>query len=511
VYGQNSSVEKKAMTLEAENRRLCEKNEDSLARRGPLRPELLVSVRKHQDCRLAGLCFRAVDTIFLIAVTILFLKQIADRSTLETTVFDLLPAIASVCFTGFMLLTLGLYRFGRNERLYNHYIRVALALLVGASVAIVFHALVPATQVERADILRLISMIGIGVVFLHAVWWAFVVRWRSLGLLIPNIVVVGANSHTEEFISTTIDRGDMSILGVFDDRSDRSPLEMLGVPVLGTTDTMLRHRIMPCVDLIVVTIDQSATARVRQIMERLSKLPNAVTMYVDDADVSQRAAAIERIADAPLALLYPETDAVRKAFSKRVQDIFIGLIALLVFSIPMVLIALAIRIESSGPVFFRQNREGFNNEEFLVWKFRTMLHEAADQKAERQVTANDDRVTRVGRILRSTSLDELPQLFNVIVGEMSLVGPRPHAIGMKTGGVESSELVAEYAHRHRIKPGMTGWAAINGSRGPLHAPEEISRRVAFDIAYIERQSAIFDLQIMLRTIPSLLGDRAAIR
>ena len=140
-----------------------------------------------------------------------------------------------------------------------------------------------------------------------------------------------------------------------------------------------------------------------------------------------------------------------------------------------------------------------------------MRHEAADMRAERQVTANDDRVTRVGRILRSTSLDELPQLFNVIVGEMSLVGPRPHAIGMKTGDVESSELVARYAHRHRIKPGMTGWAAINGSRGPMHEPEEISMRVALDIAYIERQSALFDLKIMAKTIPSLLGDRAAIR
>ena len=132
-------------------------------------------------------------------------------------------------------------------------------------------------------------------------------------------------------------------------------------------------------------------------------------------------------------------------------------------------------------------------------------------KAERQVTANDDRVTRVGRTLRSTSLDELPQLFNVIAGEMSLVGPRPHAIGMKTSGFESSELVAQYAHRHRIKPGMTGWAAINGSRGPMHKPEEINTRVAFDIAYIERQSSLLDLKIMAMTIPSLLGDRSAIR
>lgn len=499
------------MTLEAENLPLYELDEESMARRGPLRPEQLVSVRQHQERRLAGLCFRAVDTIFLFTVMIYFLHQFADRSILEATWFDLVTVITSVCSTWFMLLSLGLYRFGRNERLSNHYARLAIALLTGLGVAAISHTLPPAKQAELTDILQPILMIGAGIVVFHAFWWALVARWRSQGLLIPNVVVVGANSHAEEFISTTINRRDMNILGVFDDRSDRSPLELLGVPVLGTTDAMLRHRIMPCVDLIVVTIDQSATARVRQIMEHLARLPNAVTMYVDDADINRRAAAIERIADAPLAPLHPETRAARKAFAKRIQDLVIGLIALLVFAIPMMLISMAIRIDSKGPVFFRQVRQGFNNEEFLVWKFRTMRHEAADHTAERQVTANDDRVTRVGRILRSTSLDELPQLFNVIVGEMSLVGPRPHAIGMKTGGVESSELVAEYAHRHRIKPGMTGWAAINGSRGPLHETEEISLRVALDIAYIERQSALFDFQIMLKTIPSLLGDRAAIR
>ena len=232
---------------------------------------------------------------------------------------------------------------------------------------------------------------------------------------------------------------------------------------------------------------------------------------LDDVDANRRADAIEQIANAPLAPLHTKIGSTHKAFAKRVQDLVIGLFALLFFGIPMMLIALAIRLDSPGPVFFRQPREGFNNEQFLVWKFRTLRHETADMKAERQVTANDGRVTRVGRTLRSTSLDELPQLFNVIAGEMSLVGPRPHAIGMKTSGFESSELVAQYAHRHRIKPGMTGWAAINGSRGPMHKPEDISRRVAFDIAYIERQSSLLDLKIMAKTIPSMLGDRGAIR
>src|SRR5690606_2531074 len=147
----------------------------------------------------------------------------------------------------------------------------------------------------------------------------------------------------------------------------------------------------------------------------------------------------------------------------------------------------------------------------VVWKFRPRRHEAADATASRQVVHDDDRVTRVGRFIRKTSLDELPQLINVLRGEMSLVGPRPHAIGMKTGHVESARLVAEYAHRHRIKPGMTGWAAVKGSRGPLHTAQDVRRRVRLDIEYVERQSLWLDLWVMAITVAGLLGDRAAIR
>jgi lipopolysaccharide/colanic/teichoic acid biosynthesis glycosyltransferase len=140
-----------------------------------------------------------------------------------------------------------------------------------------------------------------------------------------------------------------------------------------------------------------------------------------------------------------------------------------------------------------------------------MRHEAADAHAARQVSANDDRVTRVGRVIRKASLDELPQLINVVMGEMSLVGPRPHAIGMKTAGEDSARLVAEYAWRHRMKPGLTGWAQINGSIGAVDTPEAVRRRVSLDIDYIERQSFWFDLTIIAMTIPALIGSRSAVR
>lgn len=127
------------------------------------------------------------------------------------------------------------------------------------------------------------------------------------------------------------------------------------------------------------------------------------------------------------------------------------------------------------------------------------------------MTKGDPRVTKIGRFIRKTSIDELPQLFNVIKGEMSLVGPRPHAIGMKTGPDESARLVAEYAWRHRMKPGVTGWAAINGSRGPLDNAADVRRRIGLDVEYIERHSIWFDLYIMAMTIPCLLGDAKTVR
>lgn len=499
------------MSVERNNQLPYKVGDASLNRRGPLRPQQLVSVRKHQDRRMAGHGFRVVDIFLVFASAIYFAYQGTSNSITLSSLPQLLPFITGACATCILLHTLRVYRFGRTRMLHVQLLYVAAAAVTGASITMIYQAWIPIEHVESSGVFIFSAVCFSGLIILHTLWWNLVSRWRSQGLLTPNIVVIGATDDAEKFISASIERKDLSILGVFDDRVDRSPPDLLGVPVLGTLDTMIKHKIMPCVDLIVVTIHPTATSSIKQIMDRLEKLPNLVTMYIDPTNPTQRSTTIDRVADSPLAPLVIESGRQPKVLKKRLQDIVIGLVAVLVFAIPMLFISLAVRIDSKGPIFFRQPRQGFNNERFLVWKFRSMRHETADLKAEKQVTANDQRVTRVGRILRSTSLDELPQLLNVLSGEMSLVGPRPHAIGMKTGNVESTELVAHYAHRHRMKPGMTGWAAINGSRGPLHSTEDILMRVNHDIEYIERQSLWFDLLIMARTIPSLLGDSKAIR
>lgn len=479
--------------------------------RGPLRPGALRSVRARQSRRLASHAFRAVDVLFLIGATAALVIPATPGPLVQAPVGLVAPFVLGVIVLNHVLTAIGVYRFDRSTG-YRHHMSVVLAptlIVTAVTVGAAALSISPGADTLPIRWWPLAAIAGLTV--LHTVWWALVRRWRKRHWLTPNIVLVGATARAENLINEALARGDIHVLGVFDDRLSRSPQNVLGVPLLGNTDALLTHRIMPHVDLIVVTVDPSATARVREIMGKLSVLPNAITMVVDQEDETARIAAVAHLADAPLAPLGRATDPDRKAIAKRTQDLVVGIAMLLCAAPVLVLCAAAVKIDSRGPVFFRQRRHGFHNEEIMVCKFRTMRNDAADPTAERQVTANDDRVTRVGRVLRKTSLDELPQLLNVLRGEMSLVGPRPHAIGMRTGDAESSQLVADYAHRHRIKPGLTGWAAVHGSRGPMHLPSDVKRRVALDVEYIERQSLGLDLKIMLLTLPSLFGDRSNIR
>ena len=186
-------------------------------------------------------------------------------------------------------------------------------------------------------------------------------------------------------------------------------------------------------------------------------------------------------------------------------DRVVGSLALLAALPVLGLVALAVKLDSPGPVLFRQKRFGFNNERIDVYKFRSLYHHQADPTASKVVTKNDPRVTRVGRFIRKTSLDELPQLFNVVLkGNLSLVGPRPHAVQSKLENRLFDEAVDGYFARHRVKPGITGWAQINGWRGEVDTDEKIQKRVEYDLYYIENWSVLFDLYILLKTPFSLI-------
>jgi Undecaprenyl-phosphate glucose phosphotransferase len=475
-------------------------------RRGPMRPVTLSPTRSRLTGWMLGAIFRVADAVALGVIAL----AAAPLAAGEMSSTSLAPFVVGALVLFWSLSTLHAYAFSQREGLGRHLVRVAAGFgLAALGLELVLLGFRPAAIAPRPfGVWFLLSFLTFYV--LHALWWAMVRRWRARGRLTPNVVVVGATANAAQLIDAALASGEAAVLGVFDDRAERIPQHIAGVPVLGDTQALLDHRIMPYVDRIVITVPQNAQARVRQLIERLEVMPNEVMLFVDQGPAG-RAAALSRITEAPLAPVSGAPTNERRALVKRLQDMVVGGIAGLVALPLMGLIALAIKLDSRGPVFFRQRRHGFNNEEILVWKFRSMRHASDRSGGVQQVRFDDERVTRVGRVIRRTSLDELPQILNVLKGEMSLVGPRPHAVGMKTGQTESAKLVAGYAHRHRMKPGMTGWAAINGSRGPVDTPELVKRRVALDIEYIERQSLMLDLMIMALTIPCLLGDDDAVR
>ena len=480
-------------------------------RRGVFRPERLSSSREREIGRMSVRLFRAADAIVLIAYASLFANSLVPAGLLAVPAGDVLPFAAGGIVAYAFLKILGLYRFARSESFLLHiagvFAAIALATVVAYSVAGF-----SATNSRIVSHIFLWSLSVFTFFFcLHSLWLCLIGRWRREGRLTHNVVVIGATRGAKYLIDGAHKRGDVNVLGIFDDRLSRNPAKISGVPVLGDVKSLLGHRIAPYIDEVVIAIDTSAKARVRSLTEQLRVLPNNVHLLVDLDDEIDREAAMSRLAGRPIARVSGAAENELKALVKRLQDIVLGTSLLLAFAPVMMLTALAVKLDSSGPIFFRQRRYGFNNEVICVWKFRSMYTHMTDHTASQQVQKFDPRVTRIGRIIRQTSLDELPQLFNVISGEMSLVGPRPHAIGMKTGTVESERLVAEYAWRHRMKPGVTGWAAIKGSRGPLDTVSDVRRRVALDIEYIERQSFWFDLYIMAMTGPCLLGDLTATR
>ncbi len=480
--------------------------------RGPFRPELWRNAREREGVRLAPHAFRLADVLVLWGVS---LALLIDRAPpLPSAPFALAAPIAVATVTALAVLKLlDAYAFQRPRAVHLHLGLAVIAALAGGLIVWGLSAILGAAgqgsaQAGLAGAWTVAAGLALGAT--HLVYAGLAERWRQGGLLTPAIVIVGATRDAEALIQRAVGTRDLAVLGVFDDRADRAPEAVAGVPVLGDSDALLTHRLAAHVDRIVIAVPASAQARLRELVGKLSGLPTEVTLLLDPRIASDLESAYRRLAVPAFAPLTPP-DPARRAFAKRLQDLGIAGVALVLLSPLLAAVALAVRLDSPGPIFFRQRRHGFNQEEFLVWKFRSMRQEATDATASRQVTAGDDRVTRVGRIIRATSLDELPQLFNVLSGEMSLVGPRPHAVGMKTGDTESARLVADYARRHRLKPGLTGWAAIHGSRGPLHSAGEVQRRIKLDIEYIERQSFWLDLKIMALTLPVLLGDRLAVR
>lgn len=382
---------------------------------------------------------------------------------------------------------------------------LALGAILGVLVANVL-AFDARGAAALAAVLPLTALLLAGVQAAYRLWRTAAQR---AGVFSENIVIVGATDAARRLAlrMAKIDEG--RVLAIVDDRRSRSPSTIAEAPVAGDVDALLAWPGLPYVDRIVLAIPSSAEARVRAILKKLRPLPNRVDLLLDYQVEEVRGRRAGRAGGTSMAIVSAFPPSSLRTLLKRASDLFLGSLLLLMFALPMGAIAVAVKLDSKGPALYRQRRHGFNNRIITVLKFRTMRH--APETTLRQVAPGDERITRIGGFLRRTSLDELPQLINVLAGDMSLVGPRPHAVGMKTAGRELCDIVAEYAHRHRVKPGITGLAQVHGSRGPLHTPACVRRRLRLDLDYVSRASLWLDLQILARTAPVLLGDRKATR
>lgn len=331
-------------------------------------------------------------------------------------------------------------------------------------------------------------------------------RWRTQGRLMRSVAVVGAGQVGADIISRLKANGkeDVEIVGVFDDRSKRVPAVVAGSPVLGTIDRLISFAQTSRIDEIIIALPLRATERIGDLVGRLRLLPVDIRLSIDPIAGAFPMRGIGETASVRVINILDRPLKHWNGILKSIEDKLLSALLLAALAPIMLLIALAVRLDSGGPILFRQRRYGYNNALIVVYKFRTLRVDATDADAARLVTASDPRVTRVGNFLRRFSLDELPQLFNVLRGEMSIVGPRPHAKLAKAGGKYYDQVVNDYIARHRVKPGLTGWAQVNGWRGETESEEKIRRRVECDLFYIENWSIWLDVKIILKTLLVIL-------
>ena len=333
-------------------------------------------------------------------------------------------------------------------------------------------------------------------------------RWARNGKMERRAVIVGGGKPAEDLIRSIEQQpyNDIRICGVFDDRdAKRSPPIVAGYPKLGNISELIEFARIAQIDMLIVSLPITAEARVLSLLKKLWVLPVDIRLSAHNNHLQFRPRAYSYIGSVAMIDLFDKPINDWDSVAKRAFDIFFSLFGLIVFSPIILATVIAIKLESKGPVIFKQLRHGFNNEIIEVWKFRSMFTEMCDPTARNAVVKDDPRVTRVGRFIRKTSIDELPQFFNSLMGTLSLVGPRPHAIAAHTRNLLYNEVVDGYFARHRVKPGVTGWAQINGWRGEVDTDDKIKMRTEFDLYYIENWSLWFDLKILFLTPVRLLN------
>lgn len=328
------------------------------------------------------------------------------------------------------------------------------------------------------------------------IWIVQFRRFAERGYFRRRVFLLGAGKVLEDVRASVTSRHSnaqlvgISDLGFLDNAEPRQ-----GSSLNAALNHVISNGQSDRIDEVIIALPGTESQLLDQIIRGLRLLPVELKVALDFGRYKDKLLELGRVGDTNIVCIQRKPIADWSVFVKALEDYVLASLSLMLFLPTMAVIAVLIKLDSKGPILFRQRRHGSNHKVIEVFKFRTMtVLEDGDQI--KQATKNDKRITRVGKFLRKSSLDELPQLFNVLAGEMSLVGPRPHALAHNN---YYSEMLEDYASRHRVKPGITGWAQVNGFRGEVTNPNLMEKRVQYDLEYIENWSLLFDLRILCVT------------
>ena len=475
-------------------------------------PRLAEFGRAGQSLRVSPILFagfvRIVETSLLSALGYVIAALYVPAEDLAASWQYMIAPLATSLVAVSVAQALGLYTIPAFSTLLRHLPRVALAWLIAIGVLVAsFFFLKTGPDFSRVW-LALWFLTGLSGLGLFRLGIASLTRQGVAdGRLVRRAVIYGGGGVCEQLLrSLEADaESDIRICGVFDDRGDdRVGRTVAGYPKLGTSENLIEFGRHTQLDMLIMALPLVAETRLNGLIAKLGVLPIDVRLAGNASSLKLSHRSYSYIGSVPVLDVADKPIDDWGTVAKWVFDKSVAAVALVLLAPSMALIAMAIKCESRGPVLFRQKRYGFNNELVEVLKFRSMFVESSDHAATRLVTRDDPRVTRIGRFIRKASIDELPQLFNVLSGTLSLVGPRPHAVQAKAADKLYPDVVSNYFARHKVKPGITGWAQINGWRGETDTQEKIQKRVEHDLYYIDNWSLLFDAYILVRTPFALL-------
>ena len=404
----------------------------------------------------------------------------------------------------------GLYRWARGGSLLEELRSVWMTWII-AFLMLLFLAFATKTSADHSRrVVMSWAMLAPAVVTIWRLILGVVAHEaRARGYNSRSAAIVGV-SRLGESLANRIERSPwmgLRLKGFYDDRGlERSkPSSEFRWDLEGGFDELVDAARRGEVDLVYIALPPRAEPRTAELIRRLSDTTASVYLAYDFGGFDLLRADWSKMGDIPVMSVVENPFQGAEGMLKRVEDIILGSVILMMIAVPMLLVALGVKLTSPGPVFFRQRRYGLNGEEIRVLKFRTMTV-CEDGPVVQQAQKNDQRITPFGAFLRRTSLDELPQFLQVITGTMSIVGPRPHAVAHNE---QYRSLIPGYMLRHKVKPGITGWAQVNGWRGETDTLDKMEKRVEYDLDYIRKWGLAFDLQIIAMTVRQVLGHRNA--